>query len=132
MQLSRTARGVVAAATVTAVAGLHIGVAGFFATRDPYTSEILPPCPILALTGWQCPGCGGMRSAYSLLHGDLVASIAMNPILVAVYLALALVGAGALLRTRTPRLAMALQYSGPALLVAAVLYSAVVRNLLPG
>jgi hypothetical protein len=132
MQLSRTARGAAIGAAALAITGLHVGAAAFFATRNPYTSEVFPPCPILAITGWQCPGCGGTRSAYSLLHGDLLASVAMNPLVLAIYLALALVGVGAVLRTRAPRVSAALQYSAPVVIVGAVLYSAVVRNLLPG
>ena len=32
------------------------------------------PCPFLALTGWQCPLCGGTRMGSALLHGDLVSA----------------------------------------------------------
>lgn len=28
------------------------------------------PCPLLTLTGWQCPFCGGTRAAHALLSGD--------------------------------------------------------------
>lgn len=30
-----------------------------------------PTCVIRALTGFDCPGCGGTRSAWYLLHGDV-------------------------------------------------------------
>lgn len=37
-------------------------------------------CPFLALTGWQCPLCGGTRMGSALLHGDLPAAAAANPV----------------------------------------------------
>ncbi|GAB3679179.1 DUF2752 domain-containing protein [Saccharopolyspora tripterygii] len=38
----------------------------------------LPPCPIKLLTGFDCPGCGGTRMIFSLLHGDLPAALHHN------------------------------------------------------
>jgi hypothetical protein len=38
------------------------------------------PCPFLALTGWQCPLCGGTRMGAALLHGDLAGAYAFNPL----------------------------------------------------
>ena len=38
----------------------------------------LPVCPTKALLGIDCPGCGGMRMVYSLLHLDLPAAIHYN------------------------------------------------------
>lgn len=56
-----------------------------------------PPCPLHALTGWLCPGCGSTRALHALLHGDLARALAMNPLLL---LALALLP---LLATRSDR-----------------------------
>ncbi|MCL6619251.1 MAG: DUF2752 domain-containing protein [Thermomonas hydrothermalis] len=42
----------------------------------------LPPCPIHALTGLYCPGCGSTRCLYALVHADLPLALAMNPLLV--------------------------------------------------
>lgn len=38
------------------------------------------PCLFHQLTGLYCPGCGGTRSVISLIHGQIVASIRYNPI----------------------------------------------------
>lgn len=38
-------------------------------------------CPLLALTGFACAGCGGLRAAHDLAVGDLAAAWAMNPLL---------------------------------------------------
>ena len=38
------------------------------------------PCPFRALTGWQCPLCGGTRMGDALLHGDLWSAFLANPV----------------------------------------------------
>lgn len=40
-----------------------------------------PPCPILRLTGFICPGCGGQRMLLSLLRGDISGAFRHNPLL---------------------------------------------------
>lgn len=47
---------------------------------DPATSGVFPPCPVRYLTGWYCPGCGSLRAIHQLLHGNLRAAWAMNPL----------------------------------------------------
>jgi hypothetical protein len=64
----------VLAAAVTAIAMLQ-----FF---DPATSGLFPPCPLRYLTGWYCPGCGSLRAMHQLLHGNLHAACALNPLTV--------------------------------------------------
>jgi hypothetical protein len=49
---------------------------------DPATSWIFPPCPVRYLTGWYCPGCGSLRAIHQLLHANLRAAWAMNPLTV--------------------------------------------------
>lgn len=59
--------------------------AGIVLAADP-TSDAgfpLPPCPIRALTGLDCPGCGATRMFYSLLHGDLLTALHYNALAVA-------------------------------------------------
>src|SRR5258708_39441956 len=62
------------AAAATALVTLH-----FF---DPATSSVFPPCPLRYLTGWYCPGCGSLRALHQLLHGNLRAAWAFNPLTV--------------------------------------------------
>jgi len=50
-----------------------------------------PDCPVLALTGVPCPGCGGLRALHALTRGDVPAALALNP-LVLLALPLAVVG----------------------------------------
>lgn len=51
----------------------YIGVA------DPHQAgSVFPPCPFRLLTGWYCPGCGGLRMTHDLLHADLAAAVTDN------------------------------------------------------
>ncbi|WEV28355.1 DUF2752 domain-containing protein [Streptomyces sp. 71268] len=71
----------VLAAVVTAFAGV--------ATVDPYEPGHYPACPMLQYTGVLCPGCGGLRSAHSVAHGDFAAALGANALAVAGYVAFA-------------------------------------------
>jgi hypothetical protein len=108
----------------------HLGAAAFFADHDPYTTQVFAPCPVLQLTGWQCPGCGSTRALYSLLHGDLVTAAAMNPLLMTCYVSgLLLVAMTIAERLQRPRLPRALSVAAIAGVAAAALYTGLLRNL---
>ena len=49
---------------------------------DPAQHGFYPRCLLKASTGFDCPGCGGLRAAHQLLHGQLRAAFAFNPLLV--------------------------------------------------
>ena len=42
-------------------------------------------CPFRAVTGWDCPLCGGTRMGAALLHGDLVVAVLANPLALIVW-----------------------------------------------
>ena len=72
----------------------------FFA---PDQHAFYPRCLFHAVTGLQCPGCGGLRAAHCLLHGDLAGAWRFNPLLI---IAIPLVGVwsiGYLLHQRSGR-----------------------------
>ena len=73
-----------------------VGVLGaatvYTAVRNPYESGAFPPCVFYAASGWYCPGCGGLRAAHELLHGDLGAALAMNPVVPLIVVPLVLGG----------------------------------------
>ena len=48
----------------------------------PAQYSFYPVCPIYHWTGWLCPGCGATRALHALLHGELSAALAFNPLLV--------------------------------------------------
>ena len=50
---------------------------------DPSTAGFYPVCTLHELTGWQCPGCGGLRALHQLSHGHIAAAWRLNPFLVA-------------------------------------------------
>jgi hypothetical protein len=66
-------------APLSVFAGAAAGAA-VVAFVDPHEPGHYPACPSLYLTGYYCPGCGGLRMTHSLLHGDLAHAFSMNPL----------------------------------------------------
>jgi hypothetical protein len=60
--------------------GACAAVATYVYTVDPNVSKAYPQCPLKALTGIDCPGCGGLRATHSLLHGDIAGAFDHNAI----------------------------------------------------
>lgn len=55
------------------------GSLAYIGLSDPHRpGSLFPPCPFHALTGWYCPGCGGLRMTHDLLHGNLGAAVVDN------------------------------------------------------
>ena len=50
--------------------------------RDPHQSGSWGYCPWLALTGFYCPGCGGLRAVNDLGNGDLLGAASSNIVFV--------------------------------------------------
>lgn len=48
---------------------------------DPST-DFFPTCPFLAVTGYQCPGCGAQRALHALLHLHIREAFVYNALLV--------------------------------------------------
>lgn len=49
-------------------------------------------CPFRLVTGWDCPLCGGTRMGGALLHADVAAAIAFNPLALVLVALLGVVG----------------------------------------
>ena len=49
---------------------------------NPASSSFYLPCPFNRLSGLYCPGCGSLRAMHQLLHGNLLAALGLNPLLV--------------------------------------------------
>ncbi len=64
------------AASATLVAG-SCAVAYF----DPSKATFFPVCPLLAITGFACPGCGLTRGFHALFHGDIITAIDFNALI---------------------------------------------------
>jgi hypothetical protein len=84
------------AGVVLAAAALGSGAVLFF--FDPAKHNFYPLCLFHALTGWYCPGCGGTRAAYQLLHGHLRRALHDNALFVLLLAALAIGGARLVVR----------------------------------
>ena len=49
---------------------------------DPATNGFYPRCFFHMITGWDCPGCGGLRATHQLLHGHWREAFMLNPLFV--------------------------------------------------
>lgn len=110
----------------------HGAAYAFFAGRSPYTETIFPPCILLHFTGLQCPGCGGTRAMFSLLHGDIATSLAMNPLVIAGYVSVAIALVGVVLERRgVLKYSKTIYWIAGSVAIGAALWSTVIRNLVP-
>jgi len=48
---------------------------------DPTSAAFFPLCPLYALTGYACPGCGLTRGFHALFHGDVLTALDHNAML---------------------------------------------------
>lgn len=106
-----------------------IAAFGYVGAVDPNQPGHYPVCPLLRFTGLYCPGCGGLRSAHAVAHGDIAAALGSNALAVVGYAIFAVVWVVWMVRaSRTaPK-----DQSATGLLVgigAVLLIFAVVRNL---
>jgi hypothetical protein len=104
-----------------------VGGLAYVGLGDPHSRDfVFPPCPFKALTGWNCPACGGLRMTHDLLHGDLGAAVVDNVFLL---VGLPMLAAWLVVRWRRGQPLMAM----PAIVVIAVaaITWTVLRNL-PG
>jgi hypothetical protein len=68
---------------ILAGAGTLAVTAGAFAVGyfNPVTAGFFPVCPLHALTGLNCPGCGLTRGFHALFHGDVLGALHFNALL---------------------------------------------------
>jgi hypothetical protein len=105
------------------LAGLYLFVPG--------ESGFYPRCGLYWLTGLQCPGCGGLRAAHQLLHGNVAAGFRYNPLVVLLVPGLAAWGAAWLIRRAGGR-DWAAPFRRPVfvwLLLAALIAFGILRNV---
>lgn len=116
-----------------AILGCMAGAAGYTLLSDPTDADAgaLPTCLLKYTTGFVCPGCGGTRAFWYLLHADLPAAARHHalfvfavPFLLYVYLAWA---GSRVFRWRLPQLRIGPRAIGVFLAVWGVF--SVLRNL---
>lgn len=68
---------------VSAAAGVLSVAAGSFVVAyfNPVTAGFFPQCPLHALTGLNCPGCGLTRGFHALFRGDVLGALHYNLLL---------------------------------------------------
>ncbi|WP_040773185.1 DUF2752 domain-containing protein [Nocardia pneumoniae] len=71
------------------VAGVGVGVGVLLHLRDPHVEGSYGTCPVYALTGWYCPGCGGMRAVHNLTDGQILDALHSNLLALPLVLAFA-------------------------------------------
>ncbi len=121
---------------VATAIGALVG-AGYLRAVDPNVPGHYPGCPSQTFLGVDCPGCGGMRGTYDLLHGDIAGMLDDNILLIIAIPALLIAFAVWAYRAwtgRRPNLTPTQQAQRSRLMVTAlivVLAFGVVRNLVP-
>ena len=109
-----------------------IALAAVFAVVGILPPGVLPPCPLHALTGLFCPGCGITRMLLALVHGQPVTAFRQNPmvfVMLPVAVA-ALIHMALPVRLQSPAVQRVLQSPAwPLGLVAAVAVFTILRNI---
>jgi hypothetical protein len=106
---------------------LLAGGLAYVGLGDPHRADFMfPACPFKAITGWNCPACGGLRMTHDLLHGDLAAAVVDN-----VFLLVGLPALAIWILVRWRRRQPVMPMSAIVVIAVAAITWTVVRNL-PG
>ena len=117
------------AIVVVVVAAVAIALLLFYALVD-VDSGLMPRCPIKALTGFECPGCGSQRMIHALLHGDFAGAWRQNPFLIVMIPVMLAALVAELWRKRFPRLnRVILSPASIAVIIAATAIWTICRNI---
>lgn len=71
------------------VAVPFVAATAYVARVDPNAAGHYPTCPSLLITGYYCPGCGGLRAMHALTHGHPLQALHDNAFGLAIVAALA-------------------------------------------
>jgi len=108
----------------TALAGVLV-----VALHDPHVSGSYGVCPLVALTGFWCPMCGGLRATHDLARGDVVGAWGMNPLWVLIAPLLVVAWGRWLVAARRGRPLRNLPSALPWVLLGAVVAFGILRNI---
>jgi hypothetical protein len=122
-----------AGALPLACAACAVAAAAYVAVEDPGDDALLP-CPVRALTGQWCPGCGLTRATHHLFRGNVAQALSFNvfaPLILTALLALWAVWLSVATDRGVPRLVMALRVRSYVTAGIVLATFTVVRNLAP-
>jgi hypothetical protein len=88
------------------IAALWGVVALLLVAMSPWAPQLAagaPGCPVKSISGLPCPTCGATRAAVALAELDLLAAVALNPLVAAAWMGLVVGGLAALLWSVTGR-----------------------------
>lgn len=97
---------------------------------DPVGHGFYPSCLFKQTTGYDCSGCGGLRSVHQLLHGNVWSAFQLNAmVVIALPITAMLLIRSRLIRRRTTCQATSVSLVWVWVAVALVILFGVVRNL---
>ncbi len=64
--------------TPAVIGGAAVAAAALVHFYDPHVTGSYGICPFYALTGWWCPGCGGLRGMHDLTEGHVLDAVHSN------------------------------------------------------
>lgn len=67
---------------VLSLLALTLAGAALLFLFDPARHAFYPVCLFKKMTGYDCPGCGGLRALHQLLRGDVWRAFQLNPLVV--------------------------------------------------
>lgn len=100
---------------------------------SPMTPLFGVPCGFRAITGFYCPGCGGTRAVYAILHGKFLSSLYCHPaVLPALIFYVVFMGSHTVEKIFHPRNFHGLKYRHlyTFLIVGLLLFNFVMKNVL--
>ena len=71
------------------LAVIVLAITAYYFVDNPTKTSFGIPCLFHSATGLYCPGCGGQRAFYALLHGDILKAFQANLLL---FIVLPLIG----------------------------------------
>ncbi len=117
-------------AIIIAAAAIAASVAAVYAAFDPMQAQWMPKCPVYALTGWKCPGCGSQRMLHALLSGEAGEAFHCNPFLLCMIPVIAVLLLAEVWRRSRPKLyARLYSPAGIAVILTSIILWTVVRNI---
>ena len=114
---------------VIVLAALGLVGAALLFFFDPAQHAFYPVCLFKKMTGYDCPGCGGLRAVHQLLRGDVWTAVQLNALAVLAVPALLICAPVAWRRRRVSTSGGSSRFLWIWFVIATIVIFGVVRNL---